>query len=86
MTRKSSATIGIAIGLFFVYWAALITGEELADRLRMDPVLAMWAPNVLLGMIGLWITSQVSRERRVWNLDALKEHLARKKLLKSGSK
>ncbi len=72
MTRKSSGTIGVAIAMFFIYWATLITGEELADRSRLDPVVAMWAPNVLMGTVGIWISYQVTRERRVFNLEWLK--------------
>jgi lipopolysaccharide export system permease protein len=68
MTRKSSGTIGVAMGMFFIYWASMLAGEELADRRMMDPVLAMWAPNVLMGFVGLWISYQVSRERTVINL------------------
>lgn len=68
MTRKSSGTIGVAIGMFFIYWAALIAGEELADRRMLDPVVAMWAPNVLMTIVGLWISFQVSRERTVINI------------------
>jgi len=72
MTRKSSGTIGVAIGMFFIYWAALIAGEELADRRIMDPVLAMWAPNGIMAIVGIWINFQVSRERTVINILWLK--------------
>jgi len=82
MTRKSSATIGVAIGMFFVYWATMIAGEELADRLRMDPVLAMWAPNMIMGAIGIWISYVVTRERRVFNLETLKDWWGRRRARK----
>jgi len=72
MTRKSSGTIGVAMGMFFIYWAALLAGEELADRRMVDPVLAMWAPNAIMGLIGIYISFQVSRERTVINLQWLK--------------
>ena len=72
MTRKSSGTIGVAIGMFFIYWAALIAGEELADRRMLDPVLAMWAPNGIMAIVGLWISYQVSRERTIINILWLK--------------
>ena len=75
MTRKSSGTIGVAIGMFFIYWAALIAGEELADRRIMDPVLAMWAPNGIMAVVGIWISFQVSRERTVINILWLKTFL-----------
>ncbi|MCF7808729.1 MAG: LptF/LptG family permease [Candidatus Marinimicrobia bacterium] len=67
MTRKSSGTIGVAMGMFFIYWASMLAGEELADRRIVDPILAMWAPNGLMALIGLWISYQVSRERTVVN-------------------
>ena len=72
MTRKSSGTIGVAIGMFFIYWAALIAGEELADRRKLDPVLAMWAPNGIMAIVGIWISVQVSRERTIINFTWLK--------------
>jgi lipopolysaccharide export system permease protein len=65
MTRKSSWTLGVAIGMFFIYWAFLIAGEELADRLIITPFMAMWLPNLIMGAVGLWISYQAMRERRV---------------------
>ncbi len=67
MTRKNSGSIGVAIGMFFIYWASLIAGEELADRLLMTPIMAMWMPNLVFGLIGVWISYHASRERRVWS-------------------
>ncbi|NQV29252.1 MAG: YjgP/YjgQ family permease [Candidatus Marinimicrobia bacterium] len=75
MTRKSSGTIGVAIGMFFIYWAALIAGEELADRGMMNPVMAMWAPNGIMAIVGIWISLQVSRERTIINILWLKTAL-----------
>ncbi|MCF7823201.1 MAG: LptF/LptG family permease [Candidatus Marinimicrobia bacterium] len=72
MTRKSSGTIGVAMGMFFIFWAALLAGEELADRRIMDPIVAMWAPNTIMAIAGIWISFQVSRERTVINLLWLK--------------
>jgi len=72
MTRKSSGTIGVAIGMFFIYWAFLIAGEELADRRYLNPVIAMWAPNAIMAVVGTWISFQVSRERTVINVLWLK--------------
>lgn len=72
MTRKSSGTIGVAMGMFFIYWAALLAGEELADRRMVDPIIAMWAPNGIMAVVGIWISFQVSRERTVINILWLK--------------
>lgn len=77
MTRKSSGTIGVAIGMFFLYWAMFIVGEELADRSHVNPVAAMWTPNIVMGALGLWISYQVTRERRVFNLEWFKNRFKR---------
>jgi len=69
MTRKSSWTLGVAIGMFFVYWAFLIAGEELADRSIITPFMSMWLPNIVMGAVGLWISWQAMRERRVLSSD-----------------
>jgi lipopolysaccharide export system permease protein len=57
-------SVGISIGLFTVYWAFLIGGEQLADRLIVAPWVAMWAANILMGAVGLlllyWVKSEQS--------------------------
>lgn len=57
-------SVGISIGLFTIYWAFLIGGEQLADRLIIPAWLAMWAANILMVTIGLiliyWVRSEKS--------------------------
>jgi lipopolysaccharide export system permease protein len=50
-----------SLGFFTVYWVCLIGGENLAGRLIISPVVAMWACNVFIGVIGLFLTWRVSR-------------------------
>lgn len=38
--------IGVSVVVFALYWAGLIGGERLADRGRVEPWVAMWAPNL----------------------------------------
>jgi lipopolysaccharide export system permease protein len=52
----------IALGFFVIYWACLILGEKLADRLLLSPFVAMWMANFVIGAIGLYLTVLVSRE------------------------
>ena len=54
--------IAMSAGIFFLYWVGLIGGERLAVRGHLDPVLAMWLPNVLLAAPGLWMVSRMGRE------------------------
>jgi len=50
-----------SLGFFAVYWVCLIGGENLADRLIIPPVVAMWACNTLIGIIGLFLTWRVAK-------------------------
>jgi lipopolysaccharide export system permease protein len=48
---------GYSVFFFLVYWVFLIGGEDIADRGRVAPWLAMWAPNILfmgLALLLLW--------------------------------
>ena len=63
-----SVSIGISIGLFIIYWAFLIGGEELSDRDFISPVVAMWSANVLIGAIGLILLFKVMTEKRLTSL------------------
>jgi lipopolysaccharide export LptBFGC system permease protein LptF len=66
MARRGGIGIGmgISLGLFILYWAFLIAGEELADRLIVNAFWAMWSANFLIGGVGLALLTCVIRERR----------------------
>ncbi len=57
------AAIAVAIGLFIIYWAFLIGGEDVADRGMVSPFWAMWSANILVGAIGLYLNFIVVTER-----------------------
>ncbi|MBA3497527.1 MAG: LptF/LptG family permease [Gemmatimonadales bacterium] len=58
--------IGLVIGggllVFSVHYVGLTAGESLADRGFVTPWQAMWAPNILLTVVGLIGLVRVSRE------------------------
>lgn len=62
--REASAGAGMMISILFfaVYYAFLKVGENLADRGLMPPMLSMWAANIVLGAVGLWLFTRASRE------------------------
>lgn len=64
MSRRGSMATGASFGLLFfiVYWAFLIGGEELANREIISPVTAMWAANVIVGILGIFLTYTVVNE------------------------
>ena len=53
--------VGVSLVVFCAYYVALIGGEHLADRELLSPFWAMWAPNVLFGMIGFVAFFQARR-------------------------
>jgi lipopolysaccharide export system permease protein len=63
--RKSGLGVsaGYSIFFFLVYWVFLIGGEDLADRDRVSPWLAMWAPNILFMALALVLFWQERRGR-----------------------
>jgi lipopolysaccharide export system permease protein len=46
---------GISLLFFTIYWAFLVGGEKLSDRELVSPVIAMWSPNVLFAIVGIWL-------------------------------
>jgi lipopolysaccharide export system permease protein len=62
------SAIGISVGLFVVYWAFLIGGEELSDRGITSPEMAMWLPNILIGAIGLILILRIVTEKSLFQL------------------
>lgn len=55
--RKSGLAIGFAsLGFFVFYYIFLLGGEQLADRRLLPPGIAVWMPNIVLGILGLILT------------------------------
>ncbi len=51
-SRGAAVSVAVSLAFFFAYWMFLIGGEELADRGYVAPALAMWAPNIVFGLVG----------------------------------
>ncbi len=73
MARGGGLGVGISYSLFFfiVYWAFLIGGESLAERLIVPAGIAMWSPNIVLGACGIYLVIHMIRERTVISLGPL---------------
>ncbi|HID32383.1 MAG TPA: YjgP/YjgQ family permease [bacterium (Candidatus Stahlbacteria)] len=64
LVRRGGILGGIlAIVFFSLYYILLITGEELADRALLPPTLAIWLPNIVIGLIALHFYLKVDRGR-----------------------
>lgn len=53
---------GISLGFFILYWACLIAGEKLADRNVISPWFGMWLGNIIVGILGIFLTLKVNNE------------------------
>jgi lipopolysaccharide export system permease protein len=57
----------LSLGFFVFYYACLIGGEKLADRDLVSPFIGMWLANILIGLMGVYLTVRVARETVVIN-------------------
>jgi lipopolysaccharide export system permease protein len=67
MMRRGGYAVGAGMSLIFfmIYWAFLIGGEQLADRHYISPVVAMWAPNIIVGTVGIYLVIRAVRESTI---------------------
>lgn len=81
MARHGGLAVGAGFSLFFflIFWAGLIGGEELADRLIISPWVAMWTPNIVVGLIGVLLTVNTIRERSTLDWSWLRRLRRRRK-------
>ena len=54
--------IAASSGIFAISWAGLIGGETLAERGIASPAVAMWTPNVIFLLMGLWLAGRMGQE------------------------
>ncbi len=73
MARRGNmgTAIALSLGFFILYWVFLIGGEDLADRKYMTPFLAMWTPNIIVGIAGFILIWRAVKETKFINWDHL---------------
>lgn len=54
----------LATGIFLFYWVTLVQGEKLADRGFLEPWIGMWAANIVMLVLGLWLMVFVTLDLR----------------------
>ncbi len=65
LAKKSNMgiSVSISLGIFIIYWGFLILGEDLADKNIIRPFIAMWTPNIALGLLSYYLYSLVNKEK-----------------------
>ncbi len=63
--RRSGRSSGFlfSVGIFIFYYVLLGNGEEAAANGGLPPWLAMWAPNIVLGVLGVLLLWRRNRDR-----------------------
>jgi len=65
MTRKGGIGVaaGVSLTFFLMYWAFLMGGEKLADRGLLTAFWGMWSANLVLLVLGVYLTIKSAKER-----------------------
>jgi lipopolysaccharide export system permease protein len=64
-TKKGGLGNGITLSfiMFMLYYIMLIGGEELCERGSLYPSIAMWFPNIVIGLAGIYLFYKIVYER-----------------------
>lgn len=62
------ASFALAIGIIFAYYIVMYSAEDLAKGQYLSPHLAMWLPNIILGLAGIGLVR--------WRSRSVEEHFA----------
>jgi lipopolysaccharide export system permease protein len=67
LARRGGFGAGAAMSLLFfvIYWMLMISGEKIAERGVLDPLISMWIANIVMVAIGIGLV--VSLTRSVFN-------------------
>ena len=73
LAKKSNmgVSVSISLGIFLIYWGFLILGEDLADKNIIRPFIAMWAPNIFLGLLSYYLYGLVNKEKLTLRINLL---------------
>ena len=80
MARRGGFGIAatLSLGFFVLYWAFLIGGEKLADRNILSPFWGMWGANIIIGLMGMYLTFKIGRETILINWSVFERFIPRR--------
>jgi lipopolysaccharide export system permease protein len=62
---KRSSGLGLGLGFFLLYYILLSLGLVFGETGAYPPVLAMWMPNLIMGILGLSLLVLTANERQI---------------------
>lgn len=80
IARRGGFGVATSFSFFFflLYWAFLIGGEKLADRGFITPFMGMWSANILIGLMGIYLTIKTTRETLTINWPRLRRFVPKR--------
>ncbi len=63
-----AAGFAVSVAIVLLYYALIATGEARAIEGRTSPALAMWLPNILLLVFGLFALARIRRDKTLFEL------------------
>jgi lipopolysaccharide export system permease protein len=66
-TRRGGRSSGLVLGLLFflLYYVLLSTGMVFGENGAYPPIIGMWVPDIVLGLLGLFLLIRAAREQPV---------------------
>jgi len=80
IARKGTfgVSASVSLGFFLFYWGCLLQGEQLANRGFIAPWFGMWVANIVLGIIGVYLTYRIAKENLVFDWSVLRKFIPRR--------
>ena len=62
LARRGGFGVGAGISLLFfvLYWMLMISGEKIAERGILDPMISMWLANAVMAAVGIALMVRLS--------------------------
>jgi lipopolysaccharide export system permease protein len=59
----ASLSIALGMGVFIVYYVLFSISVTLAETQKISPMIALWGPNILVGLLSIYMIKNISSER-----------------------
>jgi lipopolysaccharide export system permease protein len=69
--------LGLGLAFFLIYYLMLSAGQVFGEAGVYPPVIGMWAPNVVMGGLGLFLVVRTATDRPV-KVDSMIAHVRKK--------
>ena len=59
----ASLSIALGMGVFIIYYILFSVSVTLAETQKISPLVALWGPNLLVGLLSIYLIKNISSER-----------------------